>query len=94
MVKRELRRLLQLAFLIYIKGCVSNLKPRIDQYLLSELESSEKTKKVSTVKELLKRNRVNWRSTGTMNSIKSAFRTRDREKQRVLEFSGCATHDI
>ncbi len=28
MVKRELRRLLQLALLIYIKGCVSNLKPR------------------------------------------------------------------
>ena len=28
MVKRELRRLLQLAFLIYIKSCVSNLKPR------------------------------------------------------------------
>ena len=50
MVKRKLRRLLQLALLIYIKGCVSNLKPRIIEsvvdprdYILSpaDIDSSQ-----------------------------------------------------
>ena len=32
-VRRELRKLSQLALLIYIKSCVSNLKPRYDDFV-------------------------------------------------------------